>query len=363
MRAALIVAGMLIAGVSLAQAAAPGDDILHDVPLHVGGRVAPDGRHQWPGVYYEGAFDGDAVSVDLKDDRNSYNIYLDGRFVRRVKTGAKVAVTAGDGGRHVVRVELANETTDAPAATGTLQVREIHRPGLDDVNLPLPAPGPRSRQIEIIGDSYAAGYGVLSTRHDCTPDEIRDTTDTSQTFGVLLARRYDADYQVNAYSGIGMVRNYGGGDGPTLPDLYPYSLFDRTTAYADPKWQPRIIVIALGDNDFATSLATGETWPNETSLRQDFIAAYVAFVEGLHRRDPKASFILMDFNELTLPHDILAVIARLKADGEKHVVAFSPGGSFEQTGCDWHLSLNDHRRIADGLAGLIEAHPELWHAH
>src|SRR5581483_9468286 len=78
-------------------------------------------------------------------------------------------------------------------------------PTLGDV--PLPAPR-RARQIEFIGDSYTVGYGNVSPSRTCTREEVHDRTDTQQAFGPLVARHYDADDRIVAYSGFGIVRNY-----------------------------------------------------------------------------------------------------------------------------------------------------------
>jgi len=39
---------------------------------------------------------------------------------------------------------------------------------------------------------------------------------------------------------------------------------------------------------------------------------------------------------------------------------FSTGGGFARTGCDWHLNLEDDRRIAATLEAFIERNPDLW---
>src|SRR5205085_1653153 len=121
----------------------------------------------------------------------------------------------------------------------------------DEKVLPVAA---RRRQIEFVGDSSMTGYGDRSQSRVCTGDGIRASTDTQQGYAALTAKHFDADYQINAYSGRGMVRNYGGVEpDKTLPQLYPYTLFDKTGPYDDDAWQPRIIVVKL-DADFATPL-------------------------------------------------------------------------------------------------------------
>lgn len=347
-RTAAILLGAMVA--TAVQAATPAAVWPDPVAMHVVGRTATiDGKtvQQWPGTYLETEFNGRAIASF--GDGAYYAIYDNGRK-RKIIHGGTFAFGRGP---HTVRIEKLSETNDRPDA-----LPEIHLGGGSHVIL---VPEPRSRQIEVIGDSYAAGYGTTSRKRDCTRDEIRATTDTQQAFGPLLARHYDADYQINAVSGIGMVRNYGGVEGDTMAQLYPYALFDRSVTYDDPSWQPQIVVIALGDNDFATNLANDEKWPTADALREDFIATYVRFVQALRMHDPKAAVILMDFNEPTLPAMLGEVAGRLKAAGDDRVWLYHPGGGdFEQTGCDWHLNLNDHKRLAAGLEAFIESQPGIW---
>lgn len=222
---------------------------------------------------------------------------------------------------------------------------------------------PRARQIEFIGDSFSAGYGNTSSKRDCTEAEVWATTDTQQAFGPQVARHFKADYQIDAYSGIGIVRNYNGvAPKRNMPLLYRSALIEDETvhAYSDPSWNPGIVVIALGGNDFSTPIHAGEKWANDDDLRSDLIAAYVAFVQQVRATHPKAQFILMDYGEDKVASVIAEVIARLNAVGETRVRPFSTGGGFSRAGCDWHLNLEDDHRIAEMLEVFIEHNLGLW---
>ncbi len=341
------------------------------VDARIGGRVAEDHTwisldnpyihrlvYQWPGTYFEAAFKGPQIYFQLDDSLNILDVLVDGKPIGQLnKPGhAQYRVTGLSSGAHLIRVERRSESMSGTADFEGFALPFKHRRAAPE----LPPPPPRSRQVEIIGDSYAAGYGTTSTKHECTPDEIHDTTDTQQAFGPLLAKHYDADYQINAVSGIGMVRNYDGSAGPVIPDIYPFTLFDKSVPYNDVSWQPRIVVIALGDNDFATPVKPGEKWVDFAALRADFIATYETFVKGIRAHNPNATFILMDYGEPELIPDLQTITADLTAAGDTRILTFSPGTNFEQTGCDWHLSLNDHKRIASGLEAFIDSHPTIW---
>jgi hypothetical protein len=49
-------------------------------------------------------------------------------------------------------------------------------------------------------------------------EAIEDTLLIGGEVGTPMAQ--NADYETNTTSGIGMVRNYNGGSGPSMPELY-----------------------------------------------------------------------------------------------------------------------------------------------
>ena len=328
----------------------------------------PYHEHAWPGVYYEARFEGDEILVKLDDTRNILAVFIDDKPVAHWSKPGHAIFRIGDlsWGTHTIRLEKLTESQD-----GSAKFEGFYLPGNTIVLGASPPPislkagkpltiTPLSRQIEFIGDSYTVGYGNTSPKRECTKDEIWATTDTQQAFGPLTAKHFNADYQINAYSGRGIVRNYDGFIGDPLPALYPFALFDGKTAYNDPTWQPQIIMIALGGNDFSTPVHAGEKWHTQEDLRADYIASYVTFVKTLRARNPNASFLLANYGEAEIISDIAEVIKRLNADGETRVAPFNAGSNFERTGCDWHLNTADDRRISATLIAYLDAHPELW---
>ncbi len=313
--------------------------------------------HQWPGLYFIARFRGDKVAAAFDDDTSQYALSIDGgpRILINKPGDRPVWFTTSGKGKHTVRLEKISESMGHSGAFGGFFVLKPAKP--------LPAPPSSARQVELIGDSYAAGYGTTSTKHECTADEIHDTTDTQQAFGALLGKHYDADYQINAVSGIGMVRNYDDSPGDVMPALYPYTLFDKSITWSDPSWNPQVVVIALGDNDFATPVKAGGKWADETALTSDFVTTYVRFVEDARKTHPRAIFILMDYGEPQLIPALAQIAAQLKTDGDNRILTWSAGTGFEQTGCDWHLSLNDHKRIASGLEAFIDAQADIWNGN
>ena len=69
------------------------------------------------------------------------------------------------------------------------------------------APKPSPRRIEFIGDSFTVGFGCEGSSADDGSLEF-EKTNASKSYAYLLASGFGADYQVNAFSGRGLVRNY-----------------------------------------------------------------------------------------------------------------------------------------------------------
>ncbi|MFE8583323.1 GDSL-type esterase/lipase family protein [Sphingomonas sp. NCPPB 2930] len=327
------------------------------LPLHIGGRVvATDGyRRQWPGTYIEGAFRGPTVDLGVGPGAVSLRIRVDGGAPMPLVRPAPglYRIAARGTGPHRIRVDVASESQ-----AGWTVLRGLFAP---NGTTPLAAPAPRARQIEFIGDSHTVGYGNTSPTRQCSQDAIWRTTDTTLGLPGIAARRYDADYQVNAISGRGIVRNYGGFAAPTLPEAYPYALFDGRTPATTPGWNPQVVVIALGTNDFSTPLKPGERWADRDALHADYERRYVDFVGRLRRHYPRAFFVLWatDLADGEIKREVGKVVDRLRAGGERRI-AFVPVDGLGFTGCDAHPDTDDDRRIAAAIERVIDARPDIW---
>lgn len=310
--------------------------------------------HQWPGIYIEATFEGTDLIVRLNDSVNILRLYIDDQPpVTLTKPGQiEYEVNGLKPGSHKIRLEKITESqSDTAKFEGFYivgQGRELQTPT-------------RARQIEFIGDSYTVGYGNTSPKRECTQDEVWATTDTSQAFGPLTAKHYEADYQINAFSGRGIVRNYNGFIADPLPKVYPYALFDGKTAYDATGWKPQIIVIGLGTNDFSTALNPGEKWTTREALQTDYRDTYVAFVKSLRAKNPQAHFLLMasDGAKGEIRAQVAQVAKTLKDSGETRLdTLFFDGLAFD--GCHAHPSVADDRKIAGLIQGWIDAHPGVW---
>jgi lysophospholipase L1-like esterase len=318
------------------------------IQAHTAGRVDADGSYQWPGLYFEARFKGSSIYFRTGPGDVILQIRVDGKSVGTLVKPASGAylIDGLTNDLHVVRIDAVSENQAGKNVFNGF--------ALPAAKTGLKVP-PRKRQIEFIGDSHTVGYGNTSTTRDCTQDQVWATTDNLQAYGPKVAAHFDADYQVNAISGRGIVRNYGGFIADPLPVAYPFVLFDQGARYADSAWWPQVIVVAVGTNDFSTPLKAEEKWKTREELHADYEATYIRFVESLRARNPRAFIILWatDMAEHEIEQEAGKVVTELKARGDDNV-AFIAIHGLEMTGCHWHPSVADHDAIANKLIRLID---------
>ena len=138
-------------------------------PLDIGGRAAPESggihAYQWPGVYFETAFDGTAVDFVVGPGAVVLHLRVDGAEVATLQkpTPGTYRVAGMTEGTHVLRLETATESQAGPNRFGGFFLPQGSQA------LPLPV---RTRRIEFIGDSHTVGYGNRSPKRECSDDEV-----------------------------------------------------------------------------------------------------------------------------------------------------------------------------------------------
>ena len=319
------------------------------------GRVLADGdgwHATWPGVTLTTRFKGRAIGIVVDDPLSVYTVELDGALRKPLlmEDGEHtVWLKHLSKGAHELRLTRRNETTTGP---GT-----IRRFLLEDGGTWLPLKARNSRQIEFIGDSFTAGLADLSNKRNCNAAKIRATSDATAAFGVRVARRFHADWELNAMSGMGMNRNWNGNlPGENFRTYYPRLLQSDAQSRADePQWHPQLIVIGLGINDFSTPIHDGEPWTRE-SLAQQFKDSYRDLLADLRRRHADADVILTavkigpDGQQAPLVQQVVEA-AHAEGDMRVHYVEYD---GLELTACQWHPNQADHARMAQALIDEIE---------
>lgn len=319
--------------------------------------------HQWPGVYFETIFTGKSLFIGFDDGTNEYRLTVDDDEPLSIKPARRswFTVTGLTNKRHTVRLEKVTESISSPSAF-------LGFYGLTKTAA-LPSTR-RSRQIEFIGDSSMTGYGDRSTSRQCSKLEAQSTTDTQRAYPALVAKAAGADYQVNAISGRGLIRNYDGSlPGQAISDIYQRIFFEGMDDYDFVGWKPQITVIKL-NADFFPPPHKGERWKNFDELSAAYVRRFASFVAELGKRTPSTTLLIWWPDPALIPDKALSKMA---SDGREAISSAAasvgiqrvefivpPNLPFESTGCDYHYNLEDHRKMANWLSTYLGHHPEFW---
>lgn len=328
------------------------DADMHPLPARVTGRAALGAggyAHQWPGFHATARFEGTGIALAIDDPANRYRVTLDGATIMLTRLGAGLLRIGGlIPGSHEIRLEKLSEKAEIGHFGGFFLPP-------DAVALPPPEPAPL---IEFVGDSDTVGYGDTAPGRDCTSEQQYLATDTSMAYGPLTARTLGADYRLVAASGIGLVRNLGGGDDPAMQQLYDHAIPSQPGVARAPEQSADIIVIGLGSNDFAERPDLKEG--REDLLRQQhaFSSRLLRFMRARRAEAPSARIVLLAFGEYGKA--LVAAHERARdafvAEGDHADLVILP--ELARTACHWHPSLNDHEVIAEALTGLLQSAPQ-----
>jgi len=300
----------------------------------------------WSGTAIAVRFKGTAIGVTLTDGGSNFlEVIVDGQAsVLPLKQGQvkyPLASALADGAHDV----LVYRRSEANQGETTFQGFDLAASAY------LPAAPAPTRRLEVIGDSISAGYGNEGTN----PCAFEAKTENHYlSYEALAARTLGVELYTEAWSGLGMLRNYDGATTGTLPDRYGRTLPDRADSVWDfTKFVPHAVLINLGTNDFAKGDPTAA-----------FQTKYTEFVVALRAHYPLARFFLaigpmLDGDNLAKAQAYLnGVIATRAAAGDANLalLVFPPQNTqVDGVGCDYHPSLKTHQKMGDQLVATLKA--------
>ena len=311
------------------------------------GRVERDAaghaRYAWSGAGLTACFRGTGAVVLLRDDKNEHQVVLDGRPVSTLpsRQGQERYVLVEGLPLAEHRVELYRRTEALFGVTQFLGFEVLGGELLADTFQPR-------RRMELVGDSISCGYGNEGTSTDCPFSA--STENHYLAYGSVLARKLEAELSTVAWSGRGVVKNYDGGPGAVLGDLYDRVLPESTSSRWQPEQSKDIVVVNVGTNDYST-----EPDPAE----QVFVEGYLALLGKLRHNNPTA-FILCTVGPMLGGQDleraeasIQRAVEQRKSNGDRRIGMHRMRTPNENPGCDWHPNLATHQRMADELEGVL----------
>lgn len=220
----------------------------------------------------------------------------------------------------------------------------------------------RPHRMEVIGDSITCGYGNEGVLN-------KDTFTTSQenpeeAYAVLTANALNADYQLVAWSGIGVITNWVPEDVNEpleeilMPELYPYRdrrLCERLglslAEWDAAQYEPELVVLHLGTND--------DSYVRKIPERQAYFAEkYYAFLEEIHRKNPQAAILctlgVLGQNLCEEEEKQMARFAVAHPDVKTAYLVLPEQDEVDGIGADFHPSKRTHQKTAALLTQKIK---------
>lgn len=316
--------------------------------VHMVGRYerAPSGRvrYGWPGTGMVVRFHGTALAVRMDDRARFHDLQIDGRdggLLRTEPEARRYPLVEGlVEGEHTVVLRRRTE--------GHLGPTDVLGVEVDGYLLPAPLPGAR---IEVIGDSITAGYGNEGGSHRCkfTPR----TENHLRSYAALAADAVGAELSAIAWSGKGVVHNYGGEVVEPLPAVYSRSVpTEPGSRWVDDE-PVDVVLVNLGTNDFSTAADPSA---------EAFVTGYVELLAAVRARHASARVLctvaplLRDDERALVEAYIDQAIAARQHAGDMDIERIDLHEEPQGWGCDWHPSAATHAAMAERLTPrLVEA--------
>lgn len=316
------------------------------------GRVAfaEDGSasFDWSGTTVRFRFSGNACAAHMSDTKKSYYLVsVDGRpYGETVVWGCDSLVLLADGlqpGPHTLSLFKRTE-----AGEGLTTLHSIEFPSGGGL---LPWFGTSERRIEFIGNSITCGFG--SETADPGAEYRAETENAYHSYASIVARFFGADYTLIAHSGQGVVRNYG--DTATESDYTMIQRFGKTFDSRETpdwdfsRWQPDVVVIGLGTNDFSVG-----TPPS----RETFIAGYRRLVAAVRKAYGDIPILCLSspLANDDLLHDCVREAVRTSGDARLYFVPILPSIlDFRSDVGAGHPNYSGHRKIAMALIPYLSS--------
>lgn len=330
-----------------------GDIIPADNPqVRFTGRVLRNGgtvSYDWSGTYFSTMLDGDRMDAEIESDGECwFNVIADGNVVRTFSiadTDTTVCLVSpdilkGDTPHHI----MVQKRTEGEY--GRTTVKGFIIPSGSSLSAETDIP---SRHIEFIGNSLTCGYGTEGLDRD-EPFKL-STENCNLSYATIIARYFDAGYNLVSHSGQGAVRNYG--DSLTVSKLCMRErmmrLFDNDTipvGNGDAP-EPDLVVINLGTNDFSLP-----PFPSETEFTEGY-CTILRQIRELHGQVPVLCVCPPTTGEPLAGWLLKA--REMMNDPQIHVIILTKGlyNTTSDLGSSWHPNYSGQRKMAMGLIPYI----------
>jgi len=318
-----------------------------------------------------------SASFDTHESYIKFAVYQNGETpsnYQLVEPGASTVKASIPAGKTVVTIMKTTEGLKPDPAQGShsmLQAPCVFH-GLDiDTSCTLSAAPQKERRMQFIGDSITCGFGnqvknplesaacLAAAAVTAPTNEIArilyEMEDVHESWGMILAREFNADAHVQCLSGIGMCKN---GIGISSHSDYNMTYFvDSTLPFTAPsesnqwdysKYQPDVIAINLGTNDYIAS--TGVIAPTYAS----FQAHYVKFVTDLMSNyDKSKTKVVLACGPMTNRQCPYVEAAATQLQKEFEIGYVNVSLTEHLGGCAGHPTAAEHSLMVDLMKPLV----------
>ncbi len=302
----------------------------------------------WPGVYIRIAFEGTSCFIRLNDGKNLYAVTIDNQAPQVLKTDTSTVYSAATDLKDTVHTILIEKRTEALVGRGEFLgfILDKNKNLIEQNSTP-------SRRIEFIGNSITCGYGVEG--ENANSPFKPETENATLSYAALIGRILNADYMMVAYSGRGVVRNYGDSSKTStdpMPSLYDRTCFsDSTQVWDFTSWIPQVVVINLGTNDFST-----QPHPDKSVFQE----AYTQLINRVQAQYPEVTIFCVCGPMIGEPcasyiDEVVDQCKQNNANKKVYYIAISTSLlTMSDRGSDWHPNIQGQQKIADIIIPIIQ---------
>jgi lysophospholipase L1-like esterase len=303
----------------------------------------------WPGVIIQAKFKGSSCAVRLEDGKNEYAVIVDNYAPRILTTDTskvyRLISGLDDSKEHTIKIQKRTETF---VGKGIFYGFILDRGS----TLLSPDKGP-DRRIEFIGNSITCGYGDEGESANCSFSPA--TENANMSYASITSRALQADYSLVAYSGRGVVRNYGDVNKTSrdpMPSLYDRTCFyDSTVKWNFKNWIPQVVVINLGTNDFST-----KPYPDKDVFQR----AYLDLIKRVRLLYPGVTIFclcgpMIEEPCLSYIREVVGNDQLMKREKDVFFIEIKRSALADTDwGCDMHPNIYGMQKMADMIVPAIK---------
>lgn len=307
----------------------------------------------WSGTAYTVGFNGSGLKINITSGPAIYDIFIDGSETPNstldLSEGCdnckRTVAQKLKPGNHYVRVQKNTEYFIGQAVLLGFDVQGDPAP---EALPPLP-----ERRLEFIGNSITCGYGILSSKPELENTSVFPITTENHyyTYAGQATRILGAEERTYCMSGRGFLRNFDNTTDGVIPTVYNSLSGENTESDSAARWEPDIVFINLGTNDFNQGV------PDSTA----FSDTVFDFIAKLRAKYPTSAITLLNGPMMsgesmqTCRRFLDAIAERFRRDVDENIFRFDfdPHGSLGY-GIGYHPNKAQGLKDAQSLATWVK---------